>query len=144
MCNKLHEDSVPIKKTGTGWKVFLPGNISLMEGLEYVASPDVSYNKNPLIEWIPEESWKWDANRGFCFCPAKAEALKLARRWMDRTRTRQVKVRKITYFDGLGRHEETNMMSGVTIKMALCRAFVIMEEVPPIELKRRRTRCPIS
>ena len=116
MCNSLHSDSVPISKTGYGWKIVIKGSnkeiISPVDRASYLKS------KGGIITWTGKEV------NGFCFFLKKKEAIRTSKAydWMRISDARQIVV-KIRYFKGMGKHIETYFISGHKVEIALCKKF---------------------
>jgi len=115
MCNSLHSNSVPIPKTGYGWKIV---NID-REGNIYAAVLHVKYKsgKDGIIKWDEKDG-------GFCFFLSKKEAIRanIAHVWPLNLEQKIIKI-KIRYGDGLGKHNETKFIGGYSFEIALCKKF---------------------
>ena len=64
MCNYLHGDSVPIKKTGYGWKLVLEDHDGVL--YSFVSHTSYKYQPDGIIFWYDEQD-----GDGFCFFPKK-------------------------------------------------------------------------
>jgi len=120
MCNKLHKNSTPIKKEGTGWKVFTRECDSSKLG-SWISNGWDTYSKDEdgWTHWKPELNK--DGN-GFCFLLDKKEAGKF---YYDRYNV----TKKIEYKGGLGHFEDFSTLGpDKPLNMALCTSFRIIED----------------
>ncbi len=115
MCNNLHSGSIPIPKSGYGWKITTEGEKGGIASLIWL---DIyKEEKNGLIKWRHE-------NGGFCFFLTKKEAVRGNKAWMSASNSPpNRKIMKIRYFDGMGKQEETAFVGGCRFKIALCKSF---------------------
>jgi hypothetical protein len=121
MCNKLHADAVPIKKTGFGWKIVgqsVKGNLSLCLRDVYISDFEgwISWAEPPNDPIPPPPC---EDIKGFCFFPTKREAERCLRKWGCSYN----KIVRIQYRRGLGRHIERHMILGEKFDIALCKEF---------------------
>src|SRR3990167_9721302 len=124
MCKKLHKDSKDIKKEGVGYKIFRNSIVT-----EFA----------PCFGWseyrITEDGWiRWDKSSygdgGFCFFMTKYTANKTLKKikkvpgWGNTA----LKVYKIKYRAGIGSHIENGIAIGLSVKIALCKEFKVIDE----------------
>ena len=117
MCNRLHENSKPIKKSGKGWKVFSKQGKKLYT---WFTGQVVPLNKS--IVWKDKFNG-WDNGDGFCFFLTKKEA----KRCLDNC-VHDIKddvILPITYSVGLGKHLEDGITKGKYL-IALCKEYSII------------------
>ena len=136
MCNKLHDDFLPIKKEGFGYKM-----VSIEEGYGFcpdmIKPPCKGFKYYPDTEgWIErralpryENCYQWD---GFCFFLNKKTAEKGLRNWVKETKGAYAKgtkvtIKKIEYREGLGKQTECDFIHK-PIEIALCKEFKFVEE----------------
>jgi len=147
MCNCLHDDSVPIKEEGIGWKLFISGKNNDFAGDCRKANGTghktllkafvgwfiyTSRNKGNTVKWDKgRDHYGVDNDYGFCFFITRRGAERALKLWGPvgwRTKAHLV---KINYKGGLGKHKETGFVGqGTTI--ALCKEF----SLDPSERKR--------
>jgi hypothetical protein len=120
MCNSIHNEHQPIPEKGFGWKIFESKN-----------KPCFGFG-NPYEfdgQWV---RWNKDfqaCGDGFCFFLTQKEAQRALDRWWDNFEANDVRgimdpsnrlIRRIAYQGGLCRQQESNMIDGITVTMALC------------------------
>jgi hypothetical protein len=142
MCNKLHNDSIPIEESGIAYKIFSRQSIKKSKTGEkrLFKMTESSFNIHSIFE---ENTWiKWDSKLyydqdGFCFLLTKEEAELLATAWSFwintsewvNTSETKFEIRKIEYKNGLGKHLENGIIEKRPFLIALCKDFKIGELV---------------
>jgi hypothetical protein len=128
MCNCLHEHSKPIKKEGTGYKVFTKVNGKIFKMTEEYFKDNDELYENTWIEWDTKKAFPWED--GFCFCLTFKNIFKVYKMYVDPFNKRFI-IKKIKYEQGLGKHKNFE------IQMALCKKYMILDEVfPPTNMFR--------
>jgi len=124
MCNQLHKNSKDIKKEGVGYKIFRNNIVTKFA---------------PCFGWseyiIDEDGWvRWDnpshGDEGFCFFMTKSAAnktLKIIKK-VPGWGSAALKVYKIKYRAGIGSHLEKGIAIGLSVKIALCKEFKVIDE----------------
>ena len=119
MCNRIHKEHEPIKKTGVGWKLFRTNH-----GHFYPLCKVGRFNA-PTKEWV-----MWDEEHpnvrnndaGFCFFLDEQEAEDTHRYWGTNV------LRKIAYRRGICRQVENSFRGGHVLNVALCKSFKILKK----------------
>jgi len=130
MCNKLHEDFEPIKKSGFAWKIFgkYPGELIACFGGSYRSINDPRYRKSSKgwIVWDLEKGW-FNDNSGFCAFRTRNEARRALGALLNPLKRRYRIIRKIQYKEGLGKHWEDRMIGGERYETIIIKKFKITE-----------------
>jgi hypothetical protein len=126
MCNSVHLDTKPIKKTGVGYKLFA----TKLVGQRYrPIFTDRLYKKKYYKgkKWV---IWNEASEEGFCFFLTKKEAQKLLNnlRKDEDGSYENIKIKKIQYEGGLGKHWEDGITEKVFL-IGLCTHFRIINSL---------------
>jgi len=133
MCNRRHDDGVPIKKSGSGWKIFENSHHSIddathKEGDIYamVKRHRIFFDVDGIVRYKREQGG-WED--GFCFFLKKKEAERCLKGWLANTsyRINQCVLKKIHYYEGIERHQEKKICDGRKYEIALCKSYRILE-----------------
>ena len=130
MCNFMHNDSVPIKKSGKGWKIFEKPQLSWIK-LKPMAQ--LNARPYPINESIIWEDYLFQPmydqienknEKGFCFFLTRKEAQRCFDDWVY---NHNCIIRRIEYKQGLGKHNENGISgSHLYYLVALTKEFKIL------------------
>lgn len=119
MCNKLHKDSVPIRKSGFGYKAFIVEDGILKSW--YLQITYKTSDSKPAEKFEKAVAVTNDHFEGFCFFPNKKDANK-AYKLIGVTPA--VVIKRIKYFGGKGKHIDDGFArKRFKIFTALCTEF---------------------
>lgn len=104
MCNRLHSDSQPIPKEGKAWKVV--NQSRELQTMLYTKPYEVSDDG-----WVRFDHRKHYGD-GFCLSPTRKEARRLQKLWKRETLI-DVRVVRVEYRGGIGKHLEDNICTGM-------------------------------
>jgi hypothetical protein len=116
MCNKLHEDSIPIKEEGIGYKLFTEekGRYKPFFVCSWMGRTRYNFDSDNSCVWNGEQ------DHGFAFFLSEKDVSPHYVKFLTR----------ISYKGGMGSHVEPSMAyycKGKPI-IALCKEFTIVEE----------------
>lgn len=128
MCNSMHSEYVHIPKKGFGYKIFKANG-------DPCFADNVYCRTHGWIKWDDRlnRNYPFD-NCGFCFFLTKKEAQRALDMWEQNYYTNDNHfnavidpadrvIRKIEYAQGICRQEESEMIDGIIVTMALCKAW---------------------
>ena len=134
MCNRLHSYSKPIPEFGEGWKVFTKERDGSLH--QWVFS--YGLNGQQLIDdykkkiddwcvWRPDLVETHASKDGFCFLIDR-KAIEAFSLYIGKHKDSYTVIRKIKYRGGLGHHMDSGTLGFVSIDIALCKEFKVIEE----------------